>query len=272
MLTAAAAACGTGHRSGGGQLWLGVTAGGVLALGWLGLYAVAAGYPVNRNPVLRRTGAMLEGVAFLCGIGTVVAWSQLRTDQCGRIVGTAAIWEGWLFLAAVMAIVTSVLIRRPGAGWIAAAAVINADLAFLVALLGLRPAAYRQEAVVLLLVHAICTGVATCWARQLRSSPDPLPAKAAEASRILSASWIIVILLLIAGGNGRLLPDNTLIGLFVATGVSLVLGSGYTRYAEARADRRARPPEPDRVTHLVDQLKLVGDRAAAWAVRYNEHF
>lgn len=83
--------------------------------------------------------------------------------------------------AAVVSIVASVLLRRTGAGWIAASAVIIADLAFV---LGLRPVVYRQEAVVLLLVHAVCTAVATWWARQLRCSPAPLPAKAGEASAL----------------------------------------------------------------------------------------
>lgn len=272
MLTAAAAACVAGHRSGAGQVWLGIIAAAVLVLGWGALYGVAAGYPLNPIPVLRRAGAVLEWLAILCAAGAFIAWLQVRTDQCGHVVGTAASWEGWLFLAAVVSIVTSVLTRRAGAGWIAAAAIVIADLTFLVALLGLRPAAYRQEAVVLQVVHGICTAVATWWARQLHSSPPPLPAKAAEASRILSASWIIVLLLLIAGGSGRLLPDNTLIGLFVATGISLVLGSGYTRYAEACADPKARPPDRDAITDLVNQLKLASDRAVAWAVRYHEHF
>jgi hypothetical protein len=81
-----------------------------------------------------------------------------------------------------------------------------------------------------------------------------------------------VLLLVIAGGSGRLLPDSTLIGLFVATGVSLVLGSGYTRYAEARADPNRRPPDPDLVTHLAEGLRRSGVRTAAWAVRYHEDF
>jgi hypothetical protein len=171
MLTAAAAACGAGNRSGAGQVWLGLLSAAVLVVGWAGLYWVAAGYPVNPIPVRRRAGAALEGLAFLCAAGTFVAWLQVRTDRCGRIVGSAATWEGWLFLVAVVSIVASVLTRRMGAGWIAAAAVVIADFVVLLALLGLRPAAYRQEAVVLLLVHAICTAVATWWARQLRSSP-----------------------------------------------------------------------------------------------------
>ena len=88
-----------------------------------------------------------------------MAWLGLRTDQCGRVVGSAGTWEGRLFLAAVASIAASILTRRTGAGWIAAAAVAAADLAFLVALLGLRPTAYRREATVLLLVHALCTAV-----------------------------------------------------------------------------------------------------------------
>ena len=81
-----------------------------------------------------------------------------------------------------------------------------------------------------------------------------------------------MLLLVIAGGTGRLLPDSTLIGLFVATGVSLVLGSGYTRFAEAQADPGRRPPDPDLVTELAERLARGGVRTAAWAARYHEDF
>src|SRR4051794_32119753 len=126
----------------------------------------------------------------------------------------------------------------------------------------------------LLAVHGICTAVATWWARQLRASPPPLQAKAAEASRVLAGSWLILILLLITAGQrlDQLLPESNLVALFVATGISLVLGAGYTRYVEIRHDPDWVPPEPDRITPYTQGLSRASRRVAAWAVRYNENW
>lgn len=113
------------------------------------------------------------------------------------------------------------------------------DAGTFVVVLGLHPAAVRAEAAMLLAVHGICTAVVTWWARQLRSSPPPLRAKAAEASRVLAGSWLILLLLLITAGRrvDQLLPESGLVALFVATGISLVLGAGYNPL-------RRNPPRP----------------------------
>jgi len=126
----------------------------------------------------------------------------------------------------------------------------------------------------LLAVHGSCTAVATWWARQLRSSPPPLRAKAAEASRVLAGSWLILLLLLITAGQhiDQLPPESGLVTLFVATAISLVLGAGYTRYVETRHDPDWTPLEADRITPYVQGVASAASRAAAWAVRYHEHW
>jgi hypothetical protein len=167
-----------------------------------------------------------------------------------------------------------VVLAHPGSGWIAPAAVVIGDAGTLVAILGLHPAALRAEAAMLLAVHGVCTAVATWWARQLRSSPPPLRAKAAESSRVLAGSWLILLLLLVTAGRriDQLLPESGLVTLFVATGISLVLGAGYTRYVETRHDPDCVPPEPDPITPYAQRVTRTAGRTAAWAVRYHEHW
>lgn len=126
----------------------------------------------------------------------------------------------------------------------------------------------------LLVVHGCCTAVATWCARQLRSSPPPLRARAAESSRVLAGSWLILLLLLVTAGRriDQLLPESGLVTLFVATGISLVLGAGYTRYVETRHDPDWVPPQPDPITPYAQRVARTASRTAAWAVRYHEHW
>jgi hypothetical protein len=247
-------------------------------LGWL--LAVATGYPRVDKGVRWTIGQMLQWTAILCGVSAgAIVLVELHT-RCGTELGPAASAAKWLLLIGVATFTAGLLTLRPRAGWVAGAAVVVVDLALAMLNLAAPLSAARTAAVMVFLVHAGCTAVATWWARQLRSSPPPLPAKAAEASRILCASWIIAGLLLIADNPGEhLLSDNTLVTLFIATGVSLVLGSGYTRYAEARADPAACSAEPDAVTELVSWLGKRSRqgtrwtrRLADWAVRYSRDF
>jgi len=266
MLAAAQTACaGSSARTG---WWPALLGAALLGLGWFELYRVAARYDANQNPVARRLGMTLQWLALPCATGAMVAWTQLRTDRCGRTAGAAGAWEGWLFLAAVVLIMAGVLLARTGTGWIATAAVVVADAACLVVFLGVHTGPYRTEIVVLLSVHGGCTAVTSWWARQLRDSPAQLRAKASEASRVLATSWLILALPYLAGGRraGQLLTENTLVGLFVVTGVGLVFGPGYTRYAEARADPAAViPASPDLLTRRVTRLSRAAGRAAGRA-------
>jgi hypothetical protein len=245
------------------------------SLGWL--FRVALDYPGVDTSTRRTAGATLIVIAFLSALGmVVVAFVGALISSCGRppdAVGTAT---GCFLLAAVSSFMAGVLLLRPRAGWIAGASVIVVDVTL--ALLAFLIPPVQAGVVMLFLVHAGCTTVATWWARQLRASPDPLPAKAAEASRSLCASWIIVGLLLIVDPHDANL-NNTLVSLFVAAAISLILGSGYTRYAEARSDARAQPPGPDGLTALAHRVGRLPRRCAArgsafarWAARYHENF
>jgi hypothetical protein len=263
VLSATGAGCGGGNAHSGVGWLLGALAVVVMAGGWYGLYWVAAGY--DRAPDRRRLvlAGVLGVIAFGCVGGAMLAWLQLRTDHCGRIVGSAGTWEGWLFVVAVLSTILSVRVRKPNTGWLSGAVVLVADLATVLLLLGLQPAFARTVAVALLLVHAGCTGTATWWWRQARSCPPALLGRVGEAGRLLTATWISLLIMLAAAGHqiGRLLPDSVLASLFVVTAVGLVFGPGYTRYLDTRHDPAWQPPKPDRLT-------AIGN----WAVRYHEHW
>ena len=258
------------------QVWSALTAAVILAAGWSALVWVAAGYDANPKPVRRWSGRVLLGAAAVCGLGCLIARAHLRVDNCGNPVGAAASWEGWLFLAGLAAVAAGVVLTHPGSGWIAPAAVVVGEAGIIVVVLGLPASALRTEALLLLIVHGSCTTVATWWARQLRASPPPLQAKAAEASRVLAGSWLILILLLSAGGRrvDQLLPESGLVALFVATGISLVLGTGYTRYIETRHGNGPawEQPEADRLTRCRQEVSAAASRGSAWLVRYHEHW
>ena len=67
-------------------------------------------------------------------------------------------------------------------------------------------------------------------------------------------------------------PDPGVVALFVAAGISRVLGAGYTRYVETRHDAGWVPPEPDRITPHAQRVVRTANRAAAWAVAYHEYW
>lgn len=205
----AAAACGTGAEQGAGNGWpllLIVLLGGC-CWGWL--YRVALDYPrIDKGP--QRTIGM--GLQLIAGVSVASAATilliELRT-KCGADVGPAATAARWLFLLAVASFMASVLLLRPRAGWVAGATVIIIDIMLALSAVVEPPHSGQAAAIMLFAVHACCTMVANWWARQLRASPDPLPAKAAEASRILCASWIVVGLLLIADSHDDQLLSNS---------------------------------------------------------------
>jgi len=151
----------------------------------------------------------------LCGAGTFVAWLQVRPDRRygGELGGLAIPGRGGVDRGQCPGAAHRRRLDRRGgrrhrrpcgpAGTAGSAA-------------GGVPAGGGRAVARAWRLH--CGGRLVGPAAPLLPLPlPPLPAKAAEASRILSPSWIILLLLLIAGGSGRLLPDST-IGLFVATG------------------------------------------------------
>jgi len=267
-----AATCATHAHT--GIPWAAVLATSVLILGGWGLYWVAAGYPRHMSPAARRLGGLLQAFGLLFSVCTMICWLSLRTDGCGHVVGSAGAWEARFFLATVVTAGSGTLLARTNAGWIATATVVVADAALALLLWPAHPHAIRNEVVGMLLAHCACTAVATWWSRQLRSSSRPLRAKAAEASRVLASAWVVIVfLLLVAGGRiDRELSESGLVGLFVVTAIGLVLGPGYTHYAEASGHPDRCQPEPDRITDLLTRLRQRSVSAKTWAVEYREHF
>jgi hypothetical protein len=268
VLGAAGAGCLSGSSAGqtGQPGWLlGVLVAAGVVGGWQWLYGVCAGYdqaPGRRRRILAH---VFQFAAVGCAAGSTISWFRLRAEGCGRAADSAGTWEIWLFVAAVLFMMASVMVRRPGTSWLSAACVVIADLAVALQVLG--SPAPSNVAVVLLLVHAACTAIATWWARQTRSCPPALAGKAGEASRVLAAAWVTLLILFAAAGHqiGKVLPDSAFAGLFVVTAVGLVFGPGYTRYLEVVHDPEWVAPEPDRNTLLAQHLSQAADRATRWA-------
>ncbi|MDQ1743681.1 MAG: hypothetical protein QOE23_2020, partial [Pseudonocardiales bacterium] len=64
-------------------------------------------------------------------------------------------------------------------------------------------------------------------------------AKASEAGRTLAAAWIVLAILGVSASifghdvPALVMPDSTAVGIFVVAAISVVMGSGYTKYTEA---------------------------------------
>jgi hypothetical protein len=194
----------------------------------------------------------------------VLAWIGIDRDSCGRAVGWAASAAGWLFVSTVILFMLGVVMATAATEWVAIAAVAVADYGLMVLFLGLN-GAHRATILVLLGVHGTCTAVTAGWSRRARGGTRAVRAKASEAGRILASGWIVVLLLYTASMGQRvsiLLPDSTLVGLFIVTSISLVMGTGYTKYAEAMELPTAhQQPFSDLISEL-----------GSWHRRYSQWF
>ena len=69
-----------------------------------------------------------------------------------------------------------------------------------------------------------------------------------------------------------MLPDSMLVGLFVVTSVGLTMGTGYTKYAEAKESLGDKRPDPDFLNHVWHVLGVPPQRLLAWHRRYRAWF
>jgi hypothetical protein len=184
----------------------------------------------------------------------LVAWFNLHTNSCGRVVGSTGDIAAWAMLAAVVSFLAGAVLSAEGAGWAAIAAVAATDLGLMPLFLGTHQP--DQAAILVLLgAHGGCTAIAAWWSRQIRAGTKPARAKAGETGRILIGGWLALLLLTVATSGGpvtRLLPDSTFINLFVIVAIGTLTGTGYTKYVEAKADTGR--PEPDRLDDLAGVL------------------
>jgi hypothetical protein len=159
--------------------------------------------------------------------------------------------------------------------WVAIAAVAVVDFDLLVVFAGVHPLPHRAEIYTLLSVHGVCTSVGSWWSRSVRNGKPAVRAKASEAGRVLAAGWIVIFMLRIAAAGepsaSATLPDSTLIGVFIVTAISVVMGAGYTKYAEAK-EVLPGPPAPDPLSHARRAAGRPFRHLLHWHTRYSDSF
>lgn len=97
-------------------------------------------------------------------------------------------------------------------------------------------------------LHATYTGVGAWWSWRLRGAPPQHRAGASEAGRVLASGWLVMAVLFLAAAHDSaaaksLFSDTQLVSILVITATSIAVGSGYTKYAQARAAHTTPPPE-----------------------------
>lgn len=243
---------------------LAFAAAAVMYGGWYLLWEVARRYPINPSTYLRATGRNLQRAAGVTTVAMFLAGIRSHRDTCGKTAGWEASAALWLFVVTVVFFMLGVVLSTTATEWVAIAAISVVDFGLVVLMCGL-DASSRPAILVILGVHGTCTALAAVWSRKVRGGTQAVRAKGGEAGRVLASAWIAVLLLVVASVGrpvSRMLPDSTFVGLFIVTSISLVMGTGYTKYAEAKQSLLERNQPP---TDLIDAL-------SAWHHRYSKWF
>lgn len=206
--------------------------------GFLGMLA-AAYEPVG--PRARRQAGLALTVV---GHGLVVAsllthlWG-VHTDHCGQAVGVGATWMEFFFWGGLLCLLLSSVAAK-AATWLPAAITAILDASFVGVFL-VEPITHRSASIAILSTHSACSAIAAWYSWRARGLPRIHRAKASEAARLMAASWLVVLVLSVGSsgetGNGRLLTNGSLSSIFVVSAAVLVIGTGYTKYAEAMEAR-----------------------------------
>ncbi|MEO9239662.1 MAG: hypothetical protein ABI418_16390 [Jatrophihabitantaceae bacterium] len=225
---------------------------------------------------VRSFGFALQVAGMVTALAAVGVSLHATHGKCASGSGPLDVWAD-LMVAAIIMYSSGLLLYKQGATWAAIAALAATD-GYVIAIAASRPVSDRSLGIAVLAVHAVCCIVAAWWARRLRHAEAHIRAKASEAGRVLVIGWGIVLLLLMFGQSANHAEANSqLIGLFLVTAVSAVMGKGYTAYTEALlAARQAMTrlaaaeteasntadetrPEPDRLTYHLASIWM-----AAW--------
>ncbi|HEX8081237.1 MAG TPA: hypothetical protein VF557_13590 [Jatrophihabitans sp.] len=191
-----------------------------------------------------------------------------QRDQCGQLTGPGIDLAMWLLLASAT-LFTVGLTMTTASEWAAIYTVATLDLG-LASLLAWAPISHRRLIITLLVVHGICTAVAGWWSWRSRLGTPLNRAKGSEPGRTLAAGWIILLALHIGLSNEvdsiRSAADTHFLALFIVAAIGIVMGTGYTKYSEARDSLT----EAQRLTS-----SKTWQRARAvveWSTRYHESF
>jgi len=271
MTNAAPVAC-----PGGASLWavfivlFGFAVGALLGL-------TAASYEPVRQKARRLVGTALTVVGQLSvAASLLIDLFAVRKDDCGRMLGTASVLMEVLFFGGLIALLSSSVVAK-ATSWALAAMVAVLDASF-VGVFAIEPIAHRVTLIAVLGTHGSCTALAAWWSWRARGRCPVDRAKASESARILTVAWAIFLVLGAASagktGSDRLLSDSVFGSLFVVGAITVVTGTGFTKYVEAMATP---PPIPlPRTSGMIGRLR---DRIVAathaireWSTGYKEFF
>ena len=188
IIAAGPSACGSISQTSGAFVWAGalVVVGGIMAVVWL-----AGRDPMRTNVVRRRFGRALQVVGFLsCAASYAVALFSREHDACGH---PQSVWIS-VSLAGLIAGLLGILMKN-ASEWAAIACITCLDIGLAISLMGGVRDGQRVlgAAVTILLVHGVCTGVATWWSWRARLAVrGDIRARASEAGRILAAAWLVL--------------------------------------------------------------------------------
>jgi hypothetical protein len=203
----------------------------------------------------RRLGKLLQFIGFGgFAASYFVALLLRKHDSCGH-------WNSpWIAVSfgGLVVGMLGILIRN-SSEWGAIASIASLDIGLAISLTGGFASGQRAVGVTftLLTVHGVCAGVAAWWSWRARSAVrGDIRARASEAGRTLAAAWLVFAVLGVSGslfGSDAAelkMQDSVAVKIFVVGAIALVMGSGYTKYAEAMqalASVRADHAEPDQM-------------------------
>jgi uncharacterized membrane protein YidH (DUF202 family) len=192
------------------------------------------------------------GLGFLVLVSCYILFLVSPKDRCGQ--GNAIL--GWVAVSGMATLLIGFLISMR-ATWGAITCIAILDFALGISLMGGVAAGQRKlgTAVVILMVHGVCTSAASWWSWQLLGSEDAVArAKASEAGRILAGAWVVLVVFGVSAGafgpeNPSLtFQDSTAVNVFVVAAIGVVMGAGYTKYVEAITSyhEKSKSVEPQR--------------------------
>jgi len=218
------------------MMWLGIL---ICGVGLGVLMTLASDYDKRSGRGLRRLiGLWVCWPAVALSAGGAIFFSSVAPrDGCGSRTGWQSDLSVALMLAFIVLGVLGFICIYERTGWLLLVLLGCGDVGVMVMLEADRQQHDRMAIIVLFLVHAASSFIAADWARRLRAASDVRYVKATEPGRFLGGGWLAVALLGLASLHSQdlhLIPDTSLFGLIVVGAATGILGSGYTKYVEAR--------------------------------------
>lgn len=233
--------------------------------------------PARPDPIVKGIGKVLQHLATGSFIGSVGSYSYGYThrDSCGQVTGLSSDLTLWLLLASATLFIVG-LTMTTTSEWAAILSLATVDLG-LATVFAWVPIPHRRQLITLLMVHGICTAVAGWWSWRVHLGTPTARARGSEAGRTLVAGWIVLLTLQVGLSDelasARSAADTQFLALFIVTAISIVMGTGYTKYVEARdmltADQQ---PSLSKTRRRGAAVAEWGSSRREWSTRYREFF